>query len=582
MTNNIENIGNSDQIHNDKDDNNDGAVTTGSQSVEQAWDRDSVIRMATNDYIESLPSPLTLSSEDLRNGLTNAIIAAINERNIIQGGTKVQTIQGLPNPCIASLILATKYVRCITWTGSRDDGNFVGVYQEDGPDKGIYIGSNAYFNNLVRQFKFNATKHDVDEVKEILAADAKFVNPSTDPDLIALNNGIFDYKTKQLMPFDPEIAFTRKSKVNYPVGYIPVNPHITMPDGVVWDFDSWMESLSDDPAIVELLLMTCGAVLRPNVRWDKIVCLYAQGGMNGKGTLCELMEQLCGDGSFASIKFTDFGKDPLLAQLIKANAIITHENGTNEYAKDVSNLKSIATGDSISIDRKYKDAITFKYSGLIVECVNNLPRAADQTDSFYRRFLMIPFEKTFKGEERKYIKKDYLHRREVLEYVLWKVMNLPDYYELPEPDACKKLLADYKEYNDPVVQFVEDVFPVFTWEKVPQSFVYDLYLKWCAKNNPSGKLVSRNPVIHRIQEYISKEYSDQWVFKKDTVKISKKNDNLQPELLIVEYGLDDWRSNTYKGTDPAKMSMPQFKATYKNVFVRVGCNTEDDNDDDKD
>ncbi len=533
-----------------------------------AWDKDSVIRRATDDYIASLTFPNTLTNDDLRNGLTNAIIDAINERNIMQAGAKVQTIPGLPNPCIAKLILARYHVRCISWTGRRDDGNFVGVYQEDGADKGIYIGSNAYFNQIVRSFKFTATKNDVEEVMEILEADAPFVRPSDDKDIIALNNGIFNYQTKQLLPFDPEIAFTRKSKVNYITGNPPVNPHILMPDGVMWDFDSWLESLTDDVDIQDLLLKVCGAVLRPHVRWDKIVCMYSQVGMNGKGTLCELMKQLCGDGSYASIPFVGFERDTMLTQLITANAVITDENGTNDYAKNVANLKALATGDSVSIDRKYKSSITFKYSGLIVECVNNLPRAADQTDSFYRRFLMIPFEKTFKGEERKYIKNDYLHRPEVLEYVLWKVMNLPDYYELPEPEACAELLAEYKEYNDPVLQFVDEVFPDFAWNKVPQSFVYDLYLKWCAKNNPSGKLIGKHGVIDKVKQYVLNNYSDTWMFNDGCVAINK-NDNLEPELMIADYGLDDWRSKTYKGTDPAKMSMPQFKSSYKRCFIKV-------------
>lgn len=536
--------------------------------VDLAWDRDSVIRRATDDYLSSLSDPKNMNVDDLRNGLTNAIIEAINERNIIQAGTKVHTIPGLPNPCVAKAILARYHVRCISWTGRRDDYNFIGVYQEDGDNIGIYVGTKPYFNQIVRDFKFTATKNDVDEILEILMADAPFTQPSSDQDLIAFNNGIFNYKTKQLLPFDPDIVFTRKSKVNYVTGNPPVNPHIVMPDGLVWDFDSWLTSLTDDTDIQDLLLKVCGAILRPYVRWDRIVCFYSQVGMNGKGTLCELMKQLCGDGSYASIPFVGFERDTMLTQLITANAVITDENGINEYAKNVANLKALATGDSVSFDRKYMTSLTFRFSGLIVECVNSLPRAADQTDSFYRRFLMIPFEKTFKGEERKYIKNDYLHRPEVLEYVVWRVMNLPDYYELPEPEACAGLLAEYKEYNDPVLQFVYDVFPNFVWEKVPQSFVYDLYLKWCLKNNPSGKLSGKHAVMDKIKGYVNTYYPDTWRFTKDNTSINK-NDNLEPELMIADYGLEDWRSKTYKGTDPAKISMPKFKPGYNNVFIQL-------------
>lgn len=71
----------------------------------------------------------------------------------------------------------------------------------------------------------------------------------------------------------------------------------------------------------------------------------------------------------------------------------------------------------------------------MVQCLNEMPRIKDKSDSFYRRQLFIPFTKCFTGAERKYIKQDYLKRKDVLEYVLWKVLNM-DYYELPIPKAC--------------------------------------------------------------------------------------------------------------------------------------------------
>ncbi len=546
--------------------------------VPVSWDKTAVIRRATKDYIDSLSKPITLSDLEMRDGCMVAINQAIAERNIVQGGSKVSNIQSLPNASIADLILAKYHVRCVSWSGSRDDGNMVAIYQESGTDEGVYIGTKSYFNNLIRGFEYTATKNDVDEIVEILDADAMFVKPSTNQDLIAFNNGILNYKTKQLLPFTPDICFTAKSRVNYPKGPL-ANPHITMPDGVVWDFDSWLNSLSDNPEIIDLILKVLGAILRPNVRWDKIVCFYSQVGMNGKGTLCELMKQLCGEKTYASIPFIGFEKDALLAQLITATAVITDENGTNDYAKNVANLKALATGDTISVDRKFKTAITLKFSGLIVQCVNTLPRVADQTDSFYRRCLMVPFEKTFKDVERKYIKNDYLHRPEVLEYVLWKVMNLPDYYELPEPDECKALLDEYKAYNDPILEFITDAFTRFAWNKVPQDFVYDLYLKWCIKNNPSGKIAGRRSVMEKIKVYIATKFSDEWMFNPKKVRIGK-SDNLQPELMISDYGLDNWRSKTYKGTDPAKMSMPTFSQNYMGMFVYVG-NSDKNSDSDE-
>ena len=368
-------------------------ASTSAQFSPDIRDKDTIICLSTEEFIDSLAKPISLSNEELKNGLTSHLNDKIEEQCLIMGQKRRCYMTALPNACIASLILAKYPVKCITWTGRRDDGNLLAVYQEDGENKGIYIGSDSYFASLICEFKYTATDRDIREIMNRLSSLAPLVQTCKKENLIAVNNGIFDYRTKTLLPFSPDYVFTAKSKVDY----VPnaSNPVITMPDGELWDVESWFGSISDDPEIVELLWEICGAVIRPHVRWDKLVCFYSTVGMNGKGTLCELMKQLCGDGTYASIPFLGFEKDALAAQLLKVTSVICDENDTNTYTKSVSRLKALVTGDSICIDIKYKAALTFSFSGLIVECVNNLPKAGDQTDSFYRRFLMIPFDKTF-------------------------------------------------------------------------------------------------------------------------------------------------------------------------------------------
>ena len=531
-----------------------------------SWDQSACIRRATGDYLESLSRPITLSNSELRDGCMIAIKDAIVERNVVQGN-KVAIPQKLVNTSIGDLILAKYEVRSFSWTGDSNDGFMVAIYQESGPNAGIYDGSFTLFRRLVNDFEYTATHSDVKEVISYLEANAKNACESKHPDLIAFNNGILDYKTKQLMPFSPDICLLAKSSVDYPTNP-PLNPHITMPDGVTWDFDSWIESLSEDPDIVDLLLKICGAILRPNVRWDHAICLSGKEGMNGKGTFCQLLRNLCGDNRYVSLELRDFSKDSMVAKLMFAIAVITDENDTKSTAKGLSRFKAAVTGDSITIDRKYMSAITFRFSGLIVQCLNSLPRTDDTTESLYRRFIMVPFDKTFKNVERKYIKSDYLHRPDVLEYVAWKVMNIPDYYKLPEPNACKELLGMYKEFNDPVLEFVNTVFPEFSWEKVPQSFIVDLYYKWAQKNSPSGRTIGSRELSEKIREIVQSIFSNEWIFANNEVRINK-NDNKAPELMICEYGLDDWRSKSYKGTDPNKMSMPTFKEKYRNVYIKI-------------
>ena len=153
------------------------------------------------------------------------------------------------------------------------------------------------------------------------------------------------------------------------------------------------------------------------------------------------------------------------------------ENDVGTYIDKAANLKAVITGDVVSINRKYKAPVAFQFRGFMVQCLNEMPRIKDRSDSFYRRQLFIPFTKCFTGIERKYIKEDYLKRKDVLEYVLKRVLNM-NYYTLSEPAACKNALEEYKDFVDTTRSFMQEIMPKLQWTLVPFDFLFDLYKVW--------------------------------------------------------------------------------------------------------
>ena len=101
----------------------------------------------------------------------------------------------------------------------------------------------------------------------------------------------------------------------------------------------------------------------------------------------------------------------MLEPLSRVSAIITDENDTGTFVDDAAALKLIITHDPFLMDRKFKDPRSVLFNGFMVQCVNELPKLRDKSESLYRRLLVIPFEKRFEGCERKYIKDDYLKRK---------------------------------------------------------------------------------------------------------------------------------------------------------------------------
>ena len=528
----------------------------------------SLIRNVTRDTLAGMNDVELSDPQYVEGTILQNIQNEITLVNAARSGSKWKALDELLPVQIAEIIAASyPVVRIMTGGISSDsDYDLLAIYQEDGDDEGIYMVSDEVFRKLARKYNYSLSMKQFDEMMNALRDMVPRVQPCREPNLIAVNNGIFDFDTKTLMPFSKEYVFMSKSRVDYNPNATNITIH-NDEDGTDWDIESWMRTLSDDEDVVETLWQVLGAIIRPNVPWGKSAWFYSESGNNGKGTLCSLMRNLCGEGTYCSISLSDFSKDFMLEPLTHSSAIIVDENDVGTYIDRAANLKAVVTGDVIQINRKFKQPIAYQFRGFMVQCLNEMPRIKDKSDSFFRRQLFIPFTKCFTGAERKYIKQDYLKRKEVLEYVMFKVLNM-DYYELSTPEVCKEALAEYKTFNDPTRQFLDEILPQLQWDLVPFTFLRDLYAAWYKKNINSirdgmkSMQVLTKDIVNLLKEYPEWECED----PRKNIRPGNKMD--KPEWMIDEYKLEDWYSQTYKGPDRAKKCCTSLKSYYRGI-VRV-------------
>lgn len=483
----------------------------------------------------------TLSAQDVEFHLLNRInnrLISENTQYGLKGSRAYQTLRTLTPAVIADCMLKRNRIVRIMLSNKNTDPNYdvLAVYMDHGPDTGIYVTDEVSIRVLAREYNYSISPKELDHVIDMLKDNAPRVMVSTNRDLIAVNNGIFDYKTKTLLPFTPEIVFTAKSAVNYNEN--AVNPVIhNDADGTDWDIESWMSDLNDDSEIVALLWEILSAIIRPNVAWDKTAWFLSEVGNNGKGTLLTLMRNLCGERAWTSISVADFGKDFHLEPLIRTNAVLVDENDVGEYVDKAANLKAVITNDVLLINRKGKTPIAYQFRGFMVQCVNDTPKFRDKSGSLYRRQLIIPFDKSFTGAERKYIKQDYMHRTEVLEYVLYRVLS-GNFYELSEPKAIRIALREYKIENDPIRAFAEEFLDQLVWDLLPWKFLYALYRAWLSKEQPSSRPLGSNKFIKHFTLILQEDLDYGWTVTPAAVRT--KNRILGEEPLAVEYNLDQW------------------------------------------
>lgn len=534
-----------------------------------AQTKDELLREITQEYLDSIdvtnpPLPSVIQAEIIE----MSTVRIQMENQLRAKGTQWRIPTRLAPAQIADILVKLHHVVNIAYGGFDESSEYdvLSVYQTDGEDEGIYTSSKQMFYKLIRQYGYLLSDKEINETITLLKQMVPRVIRCSEINLLAVNNGIFDYDTKQLMPFSPEYVFVSKSRVNY-------NPNAQNPvihnddDNTDWDIESWMDDLFDGNKNMSTLMWEIiGAIIRPNVPWNKSAWFYSNTGNNGKGTLCELMRQIAGHGTYASIQLSDFSKDFTLEPLINASCIIVDENDVGTYIDKAANLKAIITNDVIQINRKFKTPIAYQFKGFMVQCLNELPKIKDRTESFYRRQLFVPFEKCFTGAERKYIKNDYLHRTEVLEYVLAKILNTK-YYSLSEPDECKAILNEYKEYNDPIRQFIEEIIPECKWDLLPYPFLYDLYKEWFKKVSPTGTVLGKNTFIQEINRLIKD--STEWYAVPGNNKIRPGTKMNKSEPLIAEYNLTDWMNPLFKGKDIEKMCHPLLKENYRGILRKI-------------
>lgn len=104
----------------------------------------------------------------------------------------------------------------------------------------------------------------------------------------------------------------------------------------------------------------------------------------------------------------------------------------------------------------------------------------------------------------------------------------------------------------------------FSWDLVPFSFLYDLFLAWMKASNPGGKPVQRKRFTSDVVRLVNEQNGD-W-FCEDVRKLSRPAGRMNaPEHLIMEFNLENWMNPVYTGSDWDRRARPSLKANYRGI-----------------
>ena len=371
-------------------------------------------------------------------------------------------------------------------TGETEDTSIIYSYNFS---EGIYTGQEAYINRAIAKLEHRFDPRKYTQVYKFLKTQLPFLPRLESKNLIAVNNGVFDNKGKQLEIFNSDYFITSKLATRY--NKYAVSDYAPLRD-TYFDVDKWFLSIANgDEEIVKLLWEIVNEAVNPNHTREKMVILYGEGN-NGKGTFQAMLTNLIGIENISTLTPHDFSGEFKLEMLLGKVCNIG-DDISNKYLDDISNLMSIITGDPILINRKGKSVISAQLSLLTIFSANRLPKIRNKSQGAYRRFLIIPFNADFNGKvQDRRIKEEYLKNEIVLEYILYKALHL-DFEKFSTTKATDEMLEEYKEDNDYLYSFAKDWYAekkLHEVERVPVPLIKDMFRYYLTVNYYDSKITS--------------------------------------------------------------------------------------------
>lgn len=405
----------------------------------------------------------------------------------------------------------------------------VTYYVEHGDNEGVSetIGKgivDIWTEQLVGAAKLNWKNEFYEKIVAIASRRENRVLENRDVDLIAMNNCIFNFKTKERLPFSSDYVTLRKHAVSLPES-LPDMPTHTMENGSVLTAEDFLNKFVPYDGGSEILFKVIGACLRSKFNWRNMITLVNVSGNNGKSTFLGLLQAIIGaDGTMSSslAKLAGEGEGGrfALANLPGKSLITCEDSNSSEYIKNNSRLKSLISHDPVAIEGKGKEVFDYEPQSIIVCAANNLPKTKDKGRAWLDRNIFIAFSGEFRGEDDdKYVRDVWSKTKEVCEYFTYKALMELEYYDtIPESELSLALKAEFMEENDPIVEFYNDCIESSPYDFIPMDTLWAGYQEWMNENRPNTKLPSKIAFTKSIYETISRD--GKWMQPSSSMRFS--------------------------------------------------------------
>lgn len=341
------------------------------------------------------------------------------------------------------------------------------IYKRIPGTKCCMESAGSHLDFLKRIFRNNPdyngdpTRSEKLEKAILRGSDDRLPNIKKNKDWIGLKNGLFNIRTRELIPF-VEVTTDMEGEL-VARHYIDQTMNTNDPSTPLWD--RLISNHVKDPHVQDVVLALVGRTMFPAGTDNHDLMLYFYGpGQRGKSTAVEVIQAMHNKGDTAVIgsssqnTFVAAGKD--------GKSLVVFPDMPEHISQnlDAATFKSMTAGEDISLNQKRKDERSIRWRVPLVGAGNVYPNWPNDQDSISRRLAIVEFTSALTSTDdgvKQGILKDEIANllyRSVDAY--WRILRGPAYarqsfYKSPEcPTYFIDTLRRYQARVDPIRGFL--------------------------------------------------------------------------------------------------------------------------------
>lgn len=227
---------------------------------------------------------------------------------------------------------------------------------------------------------------------------------------VCVENGLINALTGEFIDHTPFRVFLSKLPVLY-------DPAATCPN-----IDQFISEIvdPDDRSLLYEIIAYC---LVPGYPIQKAF-MFVGSGNNGKSTYLNMLKKFLGVDNCSSVSLQDLDKNRFAGADLYGKMANICSDISNQELKRTGTFKGLTGGDRMRAERKGQDAFNFDNRAKMFFSCNAVPMSDDDSDAFYRRWVIVDFPYKFEGKALKLDMLEQITTRTEISGLLNKILPL--------------------------------------------------------------------------------------------------------------------------------------------------------------